>query len=88
MQKEVLIAQVLELSETNLPEKELQFVQDCIINENFNKLRVYMESAVSSVQRRLLDSIMISKYDESYADRYRTVKNIDNKITYICQELV
>lgn len=88
MQKEVLMAQVLELAESSVSENEYLYIKSLINNNSINRLRSYFESVVSSVQRKLLYSIEKQKLDFDLAERYRIFKTLDNKITYICEELI
>lgn len=88
MQKEVLMAQVLEIAETNLPENEYLYIKHLVNKQSLNRLRSYLESAVSSSQRKVLYSIEKNKIDLDEAIRYKTFKELDNKVTYVCQELI
>ena len=87
MQKEVLLAQVLEIAETNFSDREYKFINDLIKQKKINTLRLYLESGARSSQRRLLDSIMRNQIDLKEAERYRLYKQLDDKVTYVCQEL-
>lgn len=88
MQKEVLMAQILEIAESSVSENEYLYIKSLINNNSINRLRSYFESVVSSVQRKLLYSIEKQKLDFDLAERYRIFKTLDNKITYICEELI
>lgn len=80
--------QIIEIVDKSLGLKESIFIKHYIKEKDYNRVRAYMECCVLSSQTKVLDSILQSKYDEVYAERYKTVKTVDNLITYICQELI
>ena len=87
MEKEKLVNELLEIAKNGLSDVEYKYIKQLVDKERYNEARVYLECCVESAQRKLLDSIYVDKFDVVYASRYRTVKRLDNKITYICQEL-
>lgn len=80
--------QIIDLATEGFRERECIFVKHHIKAKRYDIVRAYMEHCVMSVQSKLLDSIVESEYDPVYGSRYKTVKKIDNLITYICQELI
>ena len=88
MEKRIVVNEILNIAKSNLSDIEHKHVKQYIDNENFNGARAYLENCVETAQRRVLESIYIDKFDEVYANRYRVMKTLDNKVTYICQELI
>jgi len=87
MQKEQLIKEILELTNEFLAENEAKYIRSLIKKDKLNTLRCYLEDCVRSSERKLLDSVMRKSIDPVYTERYRIVKTLDNKVTYIIQEL-
>lgn len=84
---ENIVEEIKQLSEKSLSYKEALFINHNVSKGNYDIARAYMESCVMSAQNKLLDSVVEAEYDPVYGSRYKTVKKIDNLITYICQEL-
>lgn len=82
-----VIVEINELADKNLGLKEAIFIKHYVKEKKYNLVRAYMESCVLSVQNKLLDSIVESEYDPVYGSRYKTVKKIDNLITYLCENI-
>lgn len=83
-----LCDEIEKLSELNLNKKESIFISYYLKRRDFKRIRVYMESCVMSTENNILNQAMRKgKVTQSFIDRYKNIKEIDNKITYICQEL-
>ncbi len=83
------IAEILEEINTladQLKLKEAIFVKHYIKEEDYDRVRAYMESCVIGSERRILSSLEHGKYNPEFAERYRIVKKIDNLITYLCEK--
>lgn len=78
-----------EIAKKYLQNKEYIFISHNLRRRNFDVVRAYTESCVLKSQNNVLYNIYNNgDVTEEQKIRYRFSKLIDNKITYICQELI